>query len=338
MSKLSFFQVALNSTDLAATLRLYCEVFGFSNAGAQVGWGDSLVIQGLEPSGQTLVWWMIGRNPRVQFEIFHHTGPTIRPQPRDWSPADHGWVRYGIAVSDFDGVIAKLAERGISPMAGTATRWGLRHCAIRDPHCGIVIEIWEDGPELPGHVERAQGAPDPIILYATCSVPDIAAARDFYSRIVGLPVSPLDRLHLDSDEVLWGLPGAEREGFVVEGGDGLVEVVQYTSPAGAARGADYRLSDQGIMNIGFFSRDNAPVREVVERLDAEGRPPKYLTTGAGVLGIYLNQPAREIELLSCPAEIEPYIGFADQGPFNASDHIKMRPYSRDLLDASRQNG
>jgi catechol 2,3-dioxygenase-like lactoylglutathione lyase family enzyme len=333
MSKLSFFQIALNSVDLAATLRLYSEVFGFSNAGAQVGWGESLVIQGLEPTGQALVWWMIGRNPRTQFEIFHHTGPKLRSLPEDWSPADHGWVRFGIAVSDIDDVRNKLAERGIEAIAGAGTRWGLQHFAIRDPHCGIVIEIWQDGPELPGRLDRKQGDPDPIILYATTSVPDIAAARRFYGEIVGMPILPLDTLHTESDEALWGLADAQREGFVVDGEHGMIEVVKYRSPTATPRDDSYRLSDQGIMNIGFFSRDNAPVRAVVERLDAELRPPRFLTTGAGVLGIYLNQPAREIELLSCPAEVEPYIGFANQGPFNASDHIKMMPYSRALLDS-----
>ena len=49
------------------------------------------------------------------------------------------------------------------------------------------------------------------------------------------------------------------------------------------------------------------------------------------MGIYLNQPAREIELLSCPAEMEPHLGFEPQGLFNASDHIRMLPYSRALV-------
>jgi catechol 2,3-dioxygenase-like lactoylglutathione lyase family enzyme len=227
-------------------------------------------------------------------------------------------------------VARALAERNIRPMGGTRTTGGLRRMAIRDPWCGVVIEVWEDGPGLPKGRGRGDTY-DPLIIYSTASVPDLAAARRFYGEVVGFPILPLETLHAEADEALWGLAGARREGFVVDAGDAFVEVVEYSSPSPKPRGADYRLSDQGIMNIGFFARDNDSVREVIERLDAEGAPPRFLTTGQGVLGAYINQPAREVEFLSCPEAVERYIGFEPQGLFNASEAIRMRPYSRELL-------
>ena len=218
MTDLRFIQIALNTVDLAASVRLYNEVFRYANGGGQVGWGKVMNVQGLDPEGQTLVWWMIGRHPRIQFEIFHHTGPLIRKQREGWSPADHGWVRYGVAVADFDGVLARLGERNIAPLGPVLTTRGLRRFAIRDPWCGIIIEVWEDGDAIPGNrsPENAN-ASDPLLLYATASVADLAATRRYYSEILQLPIAPLERLHAEEDEALWGLAGAKREGFLGRG-------------------------------------------------------------------------------------------------------------------------
>jgi catechol 2,3-dioxygenase-like lactoylglutathione lyase family enzyme len=248
MTDLRFIQIALTTVDLAASVRFYNEVFRYTNGGGQVGWGHVMDVQGLDPDGQTLVWWLIGRHPRIQFEIFHHTGPLIRPQSQGWSPADCGWVRYGVAVADFNGVRERLARRKIAPVGPVLTTRGLRRFAIRDPWCGIIIEVWEDGDGIPGiRAPEGANASDPLILYATASVSDLAAARHFYSEILRLPIAPLELLPVDSDEALWGLAGAKRDGFLVEAGNGFLEIVEYASPRGRPRPADHRLSDQGII-------------------------------------------------------------------------------------------
>ena len=323
MADLKFFQIALNTIDLAATVRFYNEVFGYANAGGQVGWGDVMKVQGLDPDGQTLVWWMIGRHPRIQFEIFHHTGPLLRKQQPDWTPADHGWVRYGVAVGDYDAVAEKLVQRGIEPMGEHIDRPGTRRMAIRDPYCGIAIEIWEDGKHVPGVGLRETNPFDPLILYATSSVSDIAAARRYYGEILGLKLAPIEILHAEEDERLWGLAGASREGFLVKTTNGYIEVVEYHSPMGRPRPEDHRLSDQGIMNVALYSNETSAVQEVIDRLDAEGNPPPWLTVGEGVLGIYINEPDREVELLACPPEVEAQLGFTWQGEFNGGDFIRM---------------
>ena len=77
------------------------------------------------------------------------------------------------------------------------------------------------------------------------------------------------------------------------------------------------------MNIGLSCRDTARVQGIIDRLDAEGRGPEWLTLGERILGVYINDPNREIELLACPAEVEPFLGFTPQGEFNGGDFIKM---------------
>ena len=191
MADFSFNQIALNTIDLGATVRFYSEVFGYANAGAQVGWGDVMKVQGLDSDGQTVVWWLVGKHPRIQFEIFRHTGPPPRKKPDHWSPADHGWVRYGVAVSDFDRVVHKLSSGGINSLAGQVETNGNRRTAIRDPYAGIVIEIWENGPGLAVDWPFAANDADPQILYVTSSVSDIGAARDYYTRVLGFETSPI---------------------------------------------------------------------------------------------------------------------------------------------------
>jgi len=319
----AFIQIGLNTVDLGATVRFYAEVFGFANAGGQVGWGDTMKVQGLDSDGQTIVWWLFGRHPRIQFEIFHHTEPTTRPMPADWSPADHGWVRYGIAVSDFGGVLERLDARGIAPIAGQVETSGNRRIAIRDPWAGIVIEIWENGPGLEVDWPFERNEADPQVLYVTASVSDLAAARDYYTRILGFETTPLELLHAPGDEALWGLGGAQREGFLVKADHGFLEIVEYSSPRGRSRPADHRLSDQGIMNVGLSTRSEAAVEAVLDKLDAEGKGPRWLTLGPGILGCYINEPDREIELLACPAEVEQAFGFNFAGEFNGGDFIRM---------------
>jgi catechol 2,3-dioxygenase-like lactoylglutathione lyase family enzyme len=323
VSDFSFIQIGLNTTDLGATVRFYAEVFGFANAGGQVGWGDVNKVQGLDTDGQTLVWWLFGRHPRIQFEIFHHTEPKGRPKPDDWSPADHGWVRYGVAVSDYDAVADKLAARGIAPIAGEIVTDGNRRMAIRDPYAGIVVEIWENGPGVDVDWPLEPNAADPQILYVTSSVSDLAAARDYYTRILGFETAPIEQLHSDADEALWGLAGAKREGFLVKAGYGFLEIVEYATPRGRPRPADHRLSDQGIMNVGLSTRSPEAVQAVLDKLDAQGAGPRWLTVGPDILGCYINEPDREIELLACPAEVEQAFGFTFAGEFNGGDFIRM---------------
>ena len=90
------FQVAFNTCDLAGTLGLYADVFGFANGGAQLGWGDVRKIQDLDTDGQNVAWWLVAAQPRMQLEVFSLSGPPSRPGPSDWClQADFGMGPHG---------------------------------------------------------------------------------------------------------------------------------------------------------------------------------------------------------------------------------------------------
>src|ERR1700744_1152730 len=89
-------QIGLNTSDLAGSLRLYSEAFGFRNSGAQAVWEKTIGIQGLSPESRAIMWWMIGADRFFQLELFHHTSPVQRALPDDWKPSDHGGERFGV--------------------------------------------------------------------------------------------------------------------------------------------------------------------------------------------------------------------------------------------------
>jgi catechol 2,3-dioxygenase-like lactoylglutathione lyase family enzyme len=216
----------------------------------------------------------------------------------------------------------------MGPIGGMTTTKGLRRFAVRDPFCGIIVEVWEDGAGLPVAQPPRDYDYDPLILYVTHSVSDIEAARRYYSEILRLPLKPLETLHAEADEALWGLPGATRKGFVVDGGDGLLEVVEYVTPRGRPKRDGWRLSDQGIMNVAFVGASIEAIQGVIDRLDAEGNSPGWLIRGPGVLGTYVTQRDREVEMLHCPDEFGKALGYEPLGPFGGSDMIQM--VQRDL--------
>ena len=140
------------SADLPHTLRLYTEVFGFADAGGRAFWGPWLGVQALGPDAAALVWWLVGRQDFVQLEVFHHTTPAQRPLPDDWRPSDHGWVRWGLAVPDFDAALERLRGMGIATLSEPAERDGLRRVGFRDPDVGVIVEVMEDGAALAGGI------------------------------------------------------------------------------------------------------------------------------------------------------------------------------------------
>jgi catechol 2,3-dioxygenase-like lactoylglutathione lyase family enzyme len=294
---LQLFQIALVTTDQPASLRLYSEALGYRNAGAQASWGSK--IQGVDPQARSVFWWLVGDQPFFQLEIFCYAYPETRSLAADWSPADHGWVRFGVEVADFDATLAALATLGIPLITTPVSRKGRRHAAFRDPWCGPVVEV----------IESRTGLSGPRVAYVTSSVSDLEGARGFYGEALGLEILPLSHLHEPEDEAIWGLPGAQRDGFVVAAGGIPVEVVSYRSPAGRPKRGDHRLSDQGIMNIALGGRRADPVAEVLDRLAPLAlSPPFVFRKGENICG-YINDREREIEFASVPEELDSVLGF-----------------------------
>lgn len=298
-------QIGLNTCDLPATLRLYSEAFGFVNAGAQVAWGDILQLQALPHDGRCIVWWLVGAQPFFQFEIFHHTSPAQRPKPQDWKPSDLGWTGFGIRVDNFDGSIRALARNGVEYQSNLDDG-GARSYSFRDPYAAVLVEV----------IERTSGsaAQGPEVLYVTRSVDNLATARDFYANVARLDLASLESVRDETRATAWADGKVTREGFVVNTVGPRIEVVQFT-PQGDPKAADYRLSDQGIMNIALGSRSNARVAQIINA-HLERRPGEVMLLRApGLVATYLLDRDIELEVLSAPPEFDEAIGFLPANPF-----------------------
>ena len=228
--ELRFTQLALNTSDMAASIRLYSEVFGFANGGGQHAWGTIMRIQGLDASARASLNWMVGRQEFNQIEFFHHTNPMQRPQPEGWRPCDIGWSRFGFSVPNLDAALGALAAWGLKPITPPVSTPRGRRAAFRDPYVGSVVEILEESPLIPGGIRQKYFDLKPAIIYATSSVTNLDAATHFYGDLLNLELLPLEALHDPEDEAIWGLAGAKRKGFVAKAGDTFVEILQYLDP------------------------------------------------------------------------------------------------------------
>ena len=311
-------QLALCSSDIAATVRLYTEAFGFADAGARVHWGRHLArVHRLGEDATCMTWWMVGRQDLVQLEIFHHVQPPQRPAPADRRASDLGWVRWGVALPDFDFALTRLARFGVEPVTEPIVHSGLRRVCIRDPGTGVFVELLEEGPATPGGVRTRDATLVPAVVYATLSVPDLATAREFYVDVVGLDEDRSTVLHTVGMEALWGLEGASRETVLLRAGDCFLELVQYSDPVG--RPASGRLSDQGFMNGGVMVRERRDFDAILARAAARGLDPHvepadrpnteaYLPDGTGSL----------VEVMLVPREYEAEYGFVARPRFPPS--------------------
>lgn len=304
-------QIGLCTADLASTIRLYTEAYGFAESGSHAFWGKYLgEIQRLGADATCLTWWMVGRQARMQLEIFQHVKPPQRPLPADWRASDLGWSRWGIALPDLDDAIERLARLGVATCGKKPIEHeGLRRACVRDPGTGVFIELFEEGPATPGGVRSREYSLMPAIVYVALSVADLEVALGFFQGVLGLEETDVD-LHTPEMESLWGLPGATRATAVLRAGDAFVELAQYEDPLPRPRDPGRLLSDQGFMNAGFLARDRAQFDAIIARAAEHGIEPNitppsrpnteaYLTNAEGVLA----------ELMLVPREHEAEYGF-----------------------------
>jgi catechol 2,3-dioxygenase-like lactoylglutathione lyase family enzyme len=309
-------QIGLNTCDMAGSLRLYSEAFGFSNAGAQCTWGETIRSQGLSADSRALMWWLVGCQKCFQLEFFHHTRPIQRPLRADWRPNDHGWVRLGIAVQDFERSESMLAQHNIPILRDPKSSNRFRRLAFRDPYIGAIVEVIDYGANFAKEYDADLSA-GPGIVYATSSVSNIEGAKTFYRETLGFEIEPIESLHRLDDEVLWGLGNATREGFIArpENKGIRLEIVQYKNPSGRPRPPDYRTSDQGILNVALGSRDCTEVSDAFARLKSADLFPPRIVTESNIIFGYITDPEREFEFAAFPEELDPHVGFVASRPF-----------------------
>ena len=316
--RLQAIQIAMNSSDLPGSLRLYADL-GFQNAGGHMIWGGSMAIQGLPPTSRGTMWWLTGRQARFQFEIFHITQPAQRPLPPDWRCCDLGWTRFGIAVPDYDTAKGVLASWNLA-VNEADTGSAPRRLVFRDPFAGCFVEIFEDHDGIVGGQAPRDFDAGPAVVYATASVSDLATARAYYTQVLGQQVAEGLVIHSPEDEALWGLAGARSESFVLAGGAMLIEITQYLDPVGRPLPQDHSVSDQGILNIAMFSHRPQVALAAIDRARELGYRTGESIVMGDACGAYILEPERQVEVGSLPSAMEAAFGYAPSTPFFGQVH------------------
>ncbi len=264
-------QIALSTTDLMRALHWYQRTFDWSVSRAKVEHeGETWArVPGL-PEAKFSVAWMVEQRPFFELEVFEFERPRMRLQRLDALPSDIGYSRLGLQVPNWDALLERLACTGGSFLSAPLGTRGERRVCMRDPE-GVLLELIEapTGAERPhAHATLA------TVRSITLSVGNLDKAARFWSDALGLPEERGPRLHEQEHERLWGLPGAQCSSLVFNAGSGfLVELVQYTQPAGRNRPAGYLLSDQGILNVALGTTDRAQFEAVFTRAEGAGYRP-----------------------------------------------------------------
>ncbi len=281
-------QIAFSVVDLRRTEAWFHEGLGFLPAGGSIFLMSSPFAsrtQGV-PGAASCGWWLVGRNPWFQLELFQFRRPIAKLMPADFRPCDIGYTRIGVHVTDFDAALANLARMGTRPLAPVQGERGKRRACVRNPD-GVYVEIMEDDPlPQPSGSERANCPA--AIRSVTMSTPDLEASVAYLTAINGHGPEEI-ALHAPEHEALWGLPGARCKRAVFRSGDILLEIVQYLDPIGKPWPPGYKICDQGILNIAYGARNKADLLQVYERARAYGARPNWKPfhiDNAGV--VYMN--------------------------------------------------
>ena len=329
-------QIAFSVVDLRLTERWFREGFGLQPAGgsrALMRGPLAANVQGL-PRAASTCWWLLGQNSWFQLEMFQFERPIAKLMPADFRPCDIGYTRIGIWVDDFDVALNKLAELGSQPLTEPHGEQGRRRACVRNPD-GVYVEIMEDDP-LPEFNRCGRRDCASAIRSVTSSVPQLSDAAAFFESGIGLKASTV-ALHTPEHEALWGLAGAITESRLFDGGEVLIEVVHYLDPLGKPRPDDYRLSDQGILNIAFGARRKQDFNAVYRRAEAFGAKPNCRPVhlhGAGSV-VYVNDPyGFSVEILrTTPGLADRIFGFEPRPLQKRPDPDMRRIKHRIEIDA-----
>lgn len=262
-------QIALSSLDARQSHNWYATGLGFLPAGDRQPTADLSAVQGIPNARVADLRWLVDANPFFQLEIFEYATPEVRPQPNDRRGSDVGYARFGVWVEQFDATLERLAELGTTPLSEPIGAKGHRRASVLDPD-GIVVELMEDYIPTPDHSIPVRAGIPVAARSVTVSVPDLERSLDYFARAIGMHRVADDTLHGVEHEALWGLAGAKSRRAVLTGGSLWLEIVQYTEPVGRARPDDYRISDQGILNIAVASRTLEGFTRLRDNVVAQG--------------------------------------------------------------------
>jgi len=310
-------QVAFSVTDLRRTHAWYRDVFGFLPAGGTRLFRSPLAsrVQGL-PRAASTCWWLIDQQEFFQLEMFQFSSPHVRPKPADWRPCDVGYTMVGLHVTDFVESVDRLRRGGVTPLTEPIGAVGRRRVCVRDPE-GVILELMEDDPRLPGAPPRPRPEMPVAARSVTLSVPDLDRSLRFFSETLGLATARGVVLHGSEHEALWGLAGAQRKSALLWAGDFLLEIVQYTQPVGKPWPAGYRISDQGLLNIALGFRSKAAFDAAYQRCLAAGHRGNWRPLNLGAWAVvYVNDDQGfSVELLFVRRWYDGPMGFRPAMPY-----------------------
>jgi catechol 2,3-dioxygenase-like lactoylglutathione lyase family enzyme len=179
---------------------------------------------------------------------------------------------------------------------------------FKDPDIGVIVEIMEESPDLPGGIRRRDFDLSPAIIYAAMSVSDLEVARSSLVDKFGLERVADDVVHPADADHLWGLAGARRDAFTVKIGNTYVEVVCYQQPRGRPKRPGYLVSDQGFMNVAMSFRARAGFEAFVAEVEAAGYGLNTNTGGQSASYATLFDQV-SLEMIRVNPETEPMTGF-----------------------------
>ncbi len=303
-------QIAMSVTDLPRTHAWYTGAFGYVPSSGTNSFKGYLAekIQGITGARSTC-WWLSDQQEFFQLELFQFHRPETRPMPTDWRPCDIGYSALGLLVRNFDETLERLRVLGTEPLTAPQGEPGERRVCVRDPE-GVLLELFEKDPLAHRGIPVRPEIPV-LTLSVTVSVPDLAQARAYFCDALGLEAVDLD-LHGPEHEALWGLAGATAERILLRAGDSLVELVEYRDPVGKPPAADYRVSDQGLLNIALGFRSTKLFRAVYERAIQAGNRANWRPFSMGAWNVvYVNDPQGfSVELLQVQPWYDGRMGFS----------------------------
>ncbi len=270
-------QIALSVANLRRSQSWYRRVLGLEPAGGTSLFAGPLatMVQGVPRSASTC-WWLVDRQEFFQVELFEFRSPLVRPLPADWRPSDVGYTTVSIWVADFARVVERAEAAGTPPLSEPVGPAGSRRVCVRDPD-GVLIELMQDDPRASDPRERSRPSLGAAVRSVTLSVPRLESSRRLLTEAFDLQPAEGVILHGPEHEALWGLDGAKREVELLWADDILVELVQYTEPAGRPWPPGYRISDLGLLNVAFGFEDRRAFEDAHRRciragLRANSRP------------------------------------------------------------------
>jgi catechol 2,3-dioxygenase-like lactoylglutathione lyase family enzyme len=304
-------QIAMSVTDLPRTHAWYTGAFGFVPASGTNAFKGIIAekVQGV-PGARSSCWWLGDQQEFFQLELFQFARPETRLLSDDWSPADIGYSSLMLHVRDFDETLERLKILGSNPITPPLGELGNRRVCVKDPE-GVLLELFETDPL--GHRGLLVNPEVPVLtLGVTVSVPDMDESLQYFRDVLGMVETPELKLHLPEHEFLWGLAGAKSQRRVLWAGESLVELVQYLDPLGEPVREDYRISDQGLLNIALGFRSKRVFSAIYQRCLKAGIQANWRPLNMGAWNVvYVNSAQRfSVELLQVQPWYDGQMGFS----------------------------